>query len=837
MTGDNEHERQGAGDEPAPESAEESAGGSFASEPAKEAFEEPDTEPLPDVAPAPRRFRAWAAAEEKPSMLSRLRHSIGAIFKEKPKEEPVVEEHPDVAAWRAETDPAASRYDGDSSPDDRPWMDPRVPDSVELKAAHEEEPLIEPVAEGGSDWQEPVVEPDAADSRPMDASHFSGPFFEAPTEIIEETPPPKVGFLGRLFGRKSKAVTLPPVVEEPLAPTNEYGTDGEPTQPAQETGSELSEPQLTDATSSEIDSLFDDQPPSYTAPAASSTDESNFASVDDALPVAEEPPATDFPAFTEPVAPLEPEPDEAKEGFFSRLIGRKSRKSIKKPRSSLEIEIHEDRIAAAADALDQMDAPAAAETPQAPTPAFSSVDEAFPEPVGDARFAPPPESHPTIEAVSDEAVNESRPTLEVARDSRSTVEMTGDAVPASRAAEIPPADFGKTMDIADDDTLDIDKKGKAPKPAEMHMMFGNTIEIADQRRQDADSGAYFGDTLEPSHFGDIAPPLEELDKDTDEFAVPMQTSAETPAPDIPDLDADTAQVSRKSLIQKLLFWRKEQEEKTGPLDGSQTVVEGNPNFLFSKFRTFYNEIIRHKHQKTEFTAGFSTAIVTEYTADLSPEGAADTLSKNLAAMLELQAAEATWMGGESAQRYPDAQYAMAALADETFLHQEWEGKGAWHRHLLEMKLFRSRSADVELFKRIDKLLKDQPNSPAARDLARVYLMVIAAGFKGKYRPFGLSRALAEYRQRLYEYIHQGGDALMLYAPERRIFPEATERTLVGHAIGRYSSAQRWAAILAFLILSYTAIAHIAWSRVSADLRDVTGRIKATSTAASGNGGE
>ena len=791
MTGENEHERDGAGDEPAPESAEASAGGSVTPESAEspELSSESDGELRPS-----RRFRSWVAAEEqKPSVLSRLRKSIGAVFRSQPKEERPPEESPEVSASGAESDAAPSPYEGESSPDDRPWMEPRVV---------EDEPANEPASTQGAipwiDVPEAHVPAPIAEAEPVDdaepeprGTHFGGDFFEAPTEIIPEKKEPEPGFFSRLFGRKSKSVPAPPaaVDTEPLIATNEYSSETAP---------------------GEIEAAFDDDETADANPVVPLIEpvESSFSSVDEALPVPAEPP----PA--EPFVLSLPEQEEGEPGFFSRLIGRKSRKVEKKERPSLEIEIHEDRIAAAADAIDQMQ-----ETPASPeSPTFASFEDALPERTGDERFAPPPA-----------APVDSRPSVEAEGESRSTVEL----------------DFGKTMDagietgkamdiVAEDDTLEVNKK--APKPSDMHMMFGNTLELPDPKpRSGADSGAYFGDTLEPSHFGDVTPP-EEIDKDTDEFAVPLVTSAEQPSITEPmDLDEDTAQVSRKSLLEKLLFWRKEQEEKAA-LDGSQTVVEGNPNFLFSKFRTFYNEIIRHKHQKTEFTAGFSTAIVTEYTADLSPEGAADTLSKNLAAMLELQAAEATWMGGESAQRYPDAQYAMAALADETFLHQEWEGKGAWHRHLLEVKMFRSRSADVELFKRIDKLLKDQPNSPAARDLARVYLMVIAAGFKGKYRMFGLSRPLAEYRQRLYEFIHHGGDALMIYAPERRIFPEATERTLVGHAIGKTTSAQRWAAILAFLLISYTAIAHVAWSRLSADLKDVTGRIKATSTTVSGNGG-
>jgi type VI secretion system protein ImpK len=166
---------------------------------------------------------------------------------------------------------------------------------------------------------------------------------------------------------------------------------------------------------------------------------------------------------------------------------------------------------------------------------------------------------------------------------------------------------------------------------------------------------------------------------------------------------------------------------------------------------------------------------------------------------------------------------MAALADETFTHLEWEGQSAWADHLLEMQLYRTRGAAHELFTRIDRLLKDAPNTPVSRDLARVYMLVLAAGFQGKYRPFKLPRAIADYRRRLYEYIYRD-DPMLLYAPDRPIIPEVASRTLEGQAVSRFSSAQRWAAILALVAVGYTVIAHVAWNRLSADLEDVTSRI-------------
>lgn len=510
-------------------------------------------------------------------------------------------------------------------------------------------------------------------------------FFEAPTEIVPELAlRTKPGFFMRLFRRKTtppvEATTSDTPDDEPLIPTNEYPADA------------------VDATVPEP-----------------------FVSVEEALPLPEEP-AGDH--------------GESESGVFSRLFSKKE-----KQRPSLEIEIHEDRIAAAADALQEVGEQTFAEQIEEPvtTNSFDSVDEALPD--------------------------------------------------------LPLIDLNET-------------------PAEPDVPA-----VAEQEARDA--AAYFGNTLDPNRFAEM-----DTDRATDEFEVVTDAAFAETQPGI-GVDDDTAQVSRKSLIQKLLAWRSKAKEAESE---SATVVEAPPVFLFSKFRMFYNEIIRLKHHKTELSAGFSTAIMTDSTTESSPEGVADSTSKSLTSMLELQAAEAMWMGGEAAERYPEAQYAMAALADDLLLNMEWEGKLGWPKHSLEHKLFKTRAAEVELFRRIDKLLKELPDSASARDLARVYLFVIAAGFKGKYRQFGLTRALAEYRQRLYEYIHHGADALLLYDEGRKIFPDTAKSTLVGHAVGRFSAAQRWAAILVFLVASYTLVAHLAWTRVSADLEDVTARIRSTVTA-------
>src|SRR5258706_1744696 len=92
---------------------------------------------------------------------------------------------------------------------------------------------------------------------------------------------------------------------------------------------------------------------------------------------------------------------------------------------------------------------------------------------------------------------------------------------------------------------------------------------------------------------------------------------------------------------------------------------------------------------------------------------------------------------------------MVALADETFSSIEWPGRPSWPKYKLEPKMYGTRAADTEFFRRVDKLLREPDPPQGARDLARVYLLVIASGFRGLFREPGLKRPLAEYRRRFY----------------------------------------------------------------------------------------
>ena len=175
-------------------------------------------------------------------------------------------------------------------------------------------------------------------------------------------------------------------------------------------------------------------------------------------------------------------------------------------------------------------------------------------------------------------------------------------------------------------------------------------------------------------------------------------------------------------------------------------------FLTEKFQQFHAEVMRLQSRVVEGTwafAGEGTVGATDATVAKESPGA---VWRRLHSMLERQLLDAGREGGDLAiDLYRRAQYAMAALADEIFLHLDWVGRDAWRDHLLETKLFGSQTAGQELFERIEEILRDRDSMFV--ELARIYLTVLALGFQGKYRgQLDAHEEIETYRRRLFRFI-------------------------------------------------------------------------------------
>lgn len=183
--------------------------------------------------------------------------------------------------------------------------------------------------------------------------------------------------------------------------------------------------------------------------------------------------------------------------------------------------------------------------------------------------------------------------------------------------------------------------------------------------------------------------------------------------------------------------------------------------------------------------------------------------ERLAGVLEAQAAE------DDSDLPPEergqAQYVMAAWADEILLHRPWPGRDGWSQHRLEARLFASRLADREVFRRIERLLAERRRRRPG--LAAVMLLALGLGFAGAYRGRGDGRTLAGYRQRLYEYAF---GRPVERAPTAPLTPDAYVAP-AGRGLYRRRRGGGWAVALAVILAGWLVVGTLAWREVTAPL--------------------
>jgi type VI secretion system protein ImpK len=246
-------------------------------------------------------------------------------------------------------------------------------------------------------------------------------------------------------------------------------------------------------------------------------------------------------------------------------------------------------------------------------------------------------------------------------------------------------------------------------------------------------------------------------------------------------------------------------------------------FLLDRFQDFYREVLRLKQSVGQGSWVFDAqpGPARQTPGAIGASGGVEDLSptavwRTLLALLERQALEASRSGGDFAlEVYRRAQYAMAGLADEVFLHLDWPGRDAWRSNLLEARLFGSHRAGEELFERIEELLRDRDN--VYGELGRVYLTILALGFQGKYRGHPeAERELESYRRRLFRFVF-GRDPQALRG-EERLMPEAYGATLDEGGGTTLPHLKPWLWALAALVVLWLGGGHLLWRSTLAGLQ-------------------
>ena len=235
--------------------------------------------------------------------------------------------------------------------------------------------------------------------------------------------------------------------------------------------------------------------------------------------------------------------------------------------------------------------------------------------------------------------------------------------------------------------------------------------------------------------------------------------------------------------------------------------DGDP--LLSQFGAFYSELLLIK---TALADGGRRVGQVE---GLEVDRVSETVHRHLRHILERQAVLARQWGGAYGQTlYSEAQYIMAALADETLLLKvEWGGSVTWQNRLLETALFGTSLAGDRVFERLDALLADPARAHPI--LAAVYLIAIVLGFRGRYWRPGDEEQLRLYRTMLAKIVTRAVPDADVLGPH--LFDQAYACTVTRGRAVRLPGLRPWLAAIAALAALFLIVSDQLWRAATADL--------------------
>ncbi|MBX9976903.1 MAG: DotU family type IV/VI secretion system protein [Alphaproteobacteria bacterium] len=245
------------------------------------------------------------------------------------------------------------------------------------------------------------------------------------------------------------------------------------------------------------------------------------------------------------------------------------------------------------------------------------------------------------------------------------------------------------------------------------------------------------------------------------------------------------------------------------MDGNSIDVDANDNNADLSTETNDEALAQAYGDESQESFQFEGSIV-EKNIELC-----HNIQRKLRIMLEEQSLKASYQLGEYAQtNFREAQYLMAALADETFLTIAWPGKKQWRKHILETQLFHTQVAGELFFSRLDLLL--EAADPTRSDLAVVYLLCLSLGFRGKYRDLDDEGKIDFYKKRLYHLINNRESDL--YSPGRKYLSNALYEHNISVPFSKgLPDVRRWLMTFAGVGCVYLFVTYVLWYKLVRDL--------------------
>ena len=275
------------------------------------------------------------------------------------------------------------------------------------------------------------------------------------------------------------------------------------------------------------------------------------------------------------------------------------------------------------------------------------------------------------------------------------------------------------------------------------------------------------------------------------------------------------------------------------------MIPSASTFLMQFFQEFYREVLiqrefayksvgRNVHSKSESQEGDSDEVNSDETQEslvdevhqdahlVEEEQLCDRIQGIFKGMFERFSLITQNQAGEFAgAHFQESLYAMVALLDEVFLAFSWEGKDRWEDNLMEKQIFHTQVAGELIFRKIESLI--QANDPVRRDIAVIYLMTIALGFKGKFRGEDDEGRLHWYRQQLY--IMANYKPVSLFHPGRQhLIEECYDHIMTLPALKILPNVRNWIFAFFGVILGFMVVSAFLYYKSTRDLNNAIEQI-------------
>lgn len=251
------------------------------------------------------------------------------------------------------------------------------------------------------------------------------------------------------------------------------------------------------------------------------------------------------------------------------------------------------------------------------------------------------------------------------------------------------------------------------------------------------------------------------------------------------------------------------------------ILPASSSFLMQNFQEFYREVLIQK-EKALRTAESAHISLENPEEGVAFEQLTDRIQGKFRQMFEQFSLNVQQQVGEFAiSHFQEALYVMVCLADEVFLAFSWIGQKRWENHLLEAQIFHTQIAGEQFYKKLDALI--EANDPVRNDLAIIYLMALALGFRGQYRDENDAGKIRWYREQLYTMLHRQGTTLF-HSGRNRLIPMVYDYNITASPGKGLPDLRTWFMAFGGLFLIYLFIASMAWYSVIRDLDSVIGQI-------------